>query len=63
MLDRAFDGLFAADSFRAFMLGDDQVYPVGTRGAARFCRRFLVAAEDHAAGPADEQRQPGADDA
>lgn len=31
VLDRAFDGLFAADSFRAFMLGDDQVYPVGPR--------------------------------
>ncbi len=31
VLDRAFEGLFAADSFRAFMLGDDQVYPVGPR--------------------------------
>jgi DNA ligase-associated metallophosphoesterase len=31
VLDRAFDGLFAADSFRAFMLGDNQVYPVGPR--------------------------------
>jgi DNA ligase-associated metallophosphoesterase len=31
VLDRAFDGLFAADSFRAFMLGETQVYPVGPR--------------------------------
>jgi DNA ligase-associated metallophosphoesterase len=31
VLDRAFDGIFAADSFRAFMLGDGQVYPVGPR--------------------------------
>jgi DNA ligase-associated metallophosphoesterase len=31
VLDRAFEGLFAPDSFRAFMLGDDQVYPVGPR--------------------------------
>jgi DNA ligase-associated metallophosphoesterase len=31
VLDRAFDGLFAADTFRAFMLGDNQVYPVGPR--------------------------------
>jgi DNA ligase-associated metallophosphoesterase len=31
VLDRAFDGIFAVDSFRAFMLGDGQVYPVGPR--------------------------------
>jgi DNA ligase-associated metallophosphoesterase len=31
VLDRAFSGLFAEDSFRAFMLGDDRVYPVGPR--------------------------------
>jgi DNA ligase-associated metallophosphoesterase len=31
VLDRAFEGLFAPDSFRAFMLGDNQVYPVGPR--------------------------------
>jgi len=29
VLDRAYSGLFAEDSFRAFMLGDDRVYPVG----------------------------------
>lgn len=29
VLDTAFDGLFAGHSFRAFMLGDDRVYPVG----------------------------------
>ena len=29
--DGAFGGLFAEDSFRAFMLGDDRVYPVGRR--------------------------------
>ncbi|HVZ14243.1 MAG TPA: ligase-associated DNA damage response endonuclease PdeM [Bauldia sp.] len=29
VLDRAYGGLFAEDSFRAFMLGDDGVYPVG----------------------------------
>ena len=29
VLDRAFAGLFAGDTFRAFMLGDDRVYPVG----------------------------------
>jgi DNA ligase-associated metallophosphoesterase len=31
VVDRAFDGLFAAETFRAFMLGDDRVYPVGPR--------------------------------
>lgn len=31
VLDPAFDGLFAAATFRAFMLGDDRVYPVGPR--------------------------------
>jgi len=29
--DAAFGGLFAEDSFRAFMLGEDRVYPVGRR--------------------------------
>jgi DNA ligase-associated metallophosphoesterase len=29
VLDRAYGGLFAEESFRAFMLGDDRVYPVG----------------------------------
>ena len=31
VLDRAFGGLFAAESFRAFVLGDDRVYPVGRK--------------------------------
>jgi DNA ligase-associated metallophosphoesterase len=31
VLDDAFAGLFAEDSFRAFMLGDDRVYPVGPK--------------------------------
>jgi uncharacterized protein len=31
VLDPAFDGLFQPQSFRAFMLGDDRVYPVGRR--------------------------------
>ena len=31
VLDGAFDGLFAVDTFRAFMLGDDQIYPVGLK--------------------------------
>ncbi len=31
ILDPAFDGLFAAETFRAFMLGDDRVYAVGRR--------------------------------
>jgi DNA ligase-associated metallophosphoesterase len=31
ILDAAFDGLFAADTFRVFMLGDDQIYPVGLK--------------------------------
>jgi uncharacterized protein len=31
ILDPAFDGLFAAESFRAFMLGDDRIYAVGRR--------------------------------
>ena len=31
VLDKAYAGLFAEDSFRAFMLGDDRVYPVGPR--------------------------------
>jgi len=31
VLDRAYDGLFAPESFRAFVLGDDRVYPVGAR--------------------------------
>jgi hypothetical protein len=31
VLDRAFYGLFAPETFRAFMLGDDRVYPVGRR--------------------------------
>jgi DNA ligase-associated metallophosphoesterase len=31
VLDPAFDGLFQPASFRAFMLGDDRVYPVGRR--------------------------------
>ncbi len=35
VLDRAFAGLFAADTFRAFMLGDDRVYPVGRRALGR----------------------------
>ena len=29
--DAAFAGLFAADSFRAFMIGDDRIYPVGPK--------------------------------
>lgn len=29
--DPAFTGLFAGNTFRAFMLGDDRVYPVGPR--------------------------------
>jgi DNA ligase-associated metallophosphoesterase len=33
--DRAFAGLFHADSFRAFVLGDDGVYPVGPRALGR----------------------------
>jgi DNA ligase-associated metallophosphoesterase len=31
VLDAAFDGLFVADTFRAFMLGESQVYPVGLK--------------------------------
>jgi DNA ligase-associated metallophosphoesterase len=31
VLDRAFAGLFAAPTFRAFMLGEDRVYAVGRR--------------------------------
>jgi DNA ligase-associated metallophosphoesterase len=31
VLDRAFAGLFAPPTFRAFMLGDDRVYAVGRR--------------------------------
>jgi len=31
VLDNAFAGLFVEDSFRAFMLGDNRVYPVGRR--------------------------------
>ena len=31
VLDRAFAGLFRDGSFRAFVLGDDGVYPVGPR--------------------------------
>jgi DNA ligase-associated metallophosphoesterase len=31
VLDDAFVGLFAEDSFRAFMLGEDRVYPVGPK--------------------------------
>ena len=31
VLDRAFDGLFAGPTFRAFVLGEDRVYPVGRR--------------------------------
>jgi metallophosphoesterase superfamily enzyme len=31
VLDRAFAGLFAAATFRAFMLGAEGVYPVGRR--------------------------------
>lgn len=31
VFDGAFAGLFVEESFRAFMLGDDRVYPVGTR--------------------------------
>jgi DNA ligase-associated metallophosphoesterase len=31
VLDRAFAGLFAPATFRAFMLGEDRVYPVGRR--------------------------------
>ncbi len=33
--DRAFAGLFADDTFRVFMLGDDRVYPVGRRALGR----------------------------
>ncbi len=29
--DRAFAGLFRMDSFRAFVLGEDRVYPVGPK--------------------------------
>jgi metallophosphoesterase superfamily enzyme len=29
--DRAFDGLFSPESFRAFILGSDRVYAVGRR--------------------------------
>jgi hypothetical protein len=35
VLDRAYGGLFAEDSFRAFMLGDDRVYPVGPAALRR----------------------------
>ncbi len=35
VLAAAFAGLFAAATFRAFMLGDDRVYPVGRRALAR----------------------------
>ncbi|WP_421725306.1 ligase-associated DNA damage response endonuclease PdeM [Bauldia sp.] len=31
IMDRAFAGLFALQTLRAFMLGDDRVYPVGSR--------------------------------
>ncbi len=31
VLDRAFAGLFAKATFRAFMLGDERVYPVGRK--------------------------------
>lgn len=31
ILDAAFDGLFAVDTFRAFMLGDGRIYPVGLK--------------------------------
>jgi uncharacterized protein len=31
VLDPAFDGLFQPSSFRAYMLGDDRIYPVGRR--------------------------------
>jgi len=31
VLDPAFDGLFAGPAFRAFVLGEDRVYPVGRR--------------------------------
>ena len=31
VLDRAYAGLFAEESFRAFMLGDDRVYAVGPK--------------------------------
>ena len=31
VLDRAFAGLFAAATFRAFMLGEERVYPVGRK--------------------------------
>jgi DNA ligase-associated metallophosphoesterase len=31
VLDCAFDGLFSAATFRAFVLGEDRVYPVGLR--------------------------------
>jgi metallophosphoesterase superfamily enzyme len=31
VLDIAFRGLFAHASFRAFMLGEDRVYPVGRK--------------------------------
>jgi len=31
VLDRAFAGFFAPDTFRAFMLGDSRVYAVGRR--------------------------------
>ncbi len=35
VLDRAFAGLFSAATFRAYMLGDDRVYPVGRRALGR----------------------------
>ena len=31
VLDRAFSGLFAAPTFRCFLLGDERVYPVSSR--------------------------------
>jgi uncharacterized protein len=31
VLDQAYEGLFAEDTFRAFVLGDDRVYPVGMK--------------------------------
>jgi DNA ligase-associated metallophosphoesterase len=35
VLDRAFTGLFAAATFRAYMLGDERVYPVGRKALGR----------------------------
>ena len=35
VFDPAFDGLFAAASFRAYMLGEERVYPVGLRALRR----------------------------